>query len=220
MKGACAAEIREAAPLGATSTGPNCDEAALLVRVRAGDQRACDALVRRHGDAMLACARRFLRCDADSADAVQEAFLAAFRSLASFTGSSQLSTWLHRIVVNCCLMKLRRQKRRRTVPLDDLLPAFDETGHHLRPVAPWTDHPEDRLSQAELRRQVRACIDRLPDSYRTIILLRDIEELDTDQTATLLGVSRAVVKTRLHRAHQALRSLLEPLFLAAEPSGS
>jgi RNA polymerase sigma-70 factor (ECF subfamily) len=73
------------------------------------------------------------------------------------------------------------------------------------------------LNRAELRAQVRACIDRLPDLYRTIILLRDIEELDTQETAELLGVSLAVVKTRLHRAHQALRSLLEPLFRAPDP---
>jgi RNA polymerase sigma-70 factor, ECF subfamily len=195
---------------------PQDDEAVLVARVRCGEERACDTFVRRYGPAMLACARRFLRCDADSADAVQEAFVSAFRSIGSFTGISSLPTWLHRIVVNCCLMKLRGQKRRRTVSLDDLLPAFDEAGFHVHPVAAWREHPEEQLNRAEVRVQVRACIDRLPDAYRTIILLRDIEELDTDETAELLGVSRGVVKTRLHRAHQALRSLLEPLFLASE----
>jgi len=169
---------------------------------------------------MFACARRFLREDEDSADAVQEAFISAFRFIGSFTGGSQLGTWLHRIVINCCLMKLRRKKRQQTITLDDLLPAFDEAGRHLHPVVPWTGHPEERLDRAELQEQLRAYIDRLPESYRTIVLLRDIEQLDTAQTATLLGISRGVVKIRLHRAHQALRTLLEPLLVVAGANAS
>lgn len=192
------------------------DEASLVAQVRSGDKGACELLIRRHAGAMLACARRFLRCDEDSADAVQEAFVAAFRSLGSFSGRSRLSTWLHRIVVNCCLMKLRRQKRRQTQSLHDLLPSFDQSGHHVHPVAAWPELPEDHLLRTELRDQVRACIDQLPEPYRTIVLLRDIEALDTDQTAALLRVSREVVKTRLHRAHQALRSLLEPVVRGPE----
>ncbi len=191
------------------------DEADLVARVRAGDEGACETLVRRHGGAMLSCARRFLRCNEDSADAVQEAFVAAFRSIDRFTGSAQLRTWLHRIVVNCCLMKLRRQRRQRTVSIHDLLPAFSEDGHHAGRVAPWAHLPEDALSRTELCRQVRDCIDQLPNSYREIILLRDIEGLETQATAELLGVSTGVVKTRLHRARQALRSLLEPLLAGA-----
>jgi RNA polymerase sigma-70 factor (ECF subfamily) len=170
--------------------------------------------VRRHAGTLLAVARRFLSCEADSADAVQDAFVSAFQSLDTFAGNAQLSTWLHRIVVNHCLMKLRQRKRRRTVSLDGLLPAFDETGHHSRPVPAWAQPPEARLSQAETRAQVRACIDRLPEPYRAVLLLRDIEERDTDETAELLGLSRAAVKTRLHRARQALRTLLEPLLVS------
>jgi RNA polymerase sigma-70 factor (ECF subfamily) len=161
---------------------------------------------------MLAVARRFLGCEADSDDAVQDAFVSAFQSLDTFAGNARLATWLHRIVVNHCLMKLRQRKRRRTVSLDGLLPTFDETGHHTRPVTPWAQHPEERLSQAETRAQVRASIDRLPEPYRVVLLLRDIEERDTEETAELMGISRAAVKTRLHRARQALRTLLEPVF--------
>lgn len=192
------------------------EEADLIARIRAGDERACATLVRQHGGALLSVARRFLDSDEDSADAVQDAFLSAFRSIDTFAGNARLGTWLHRIVVNRCLMKLRQRKRFRTVRIEDLLPTFDETGRHARPVTPWAQHPEERLSQAETHAQVHACIARLPEPYRAVILLRDIEELDTDQTARRLRVSRASVKTRLHRARQALRTLLEDVFHRAE----
>jgi RNA polymerase sigma-70 factor (ECF subfamily) len=191
------------------------DEAELLRRVRSGDERASAELVREHAGALMACARRFLKNEDDSADVVQETFLSAFRSLDSFQAQSRLGTWLHRIAVNHCLMRLRRGKRAATVSIDELLPTFDESGHHANPVPPWTTRPEDHLTQAETRAQVRACIDRLPDPYRTVVLLRDIEGHDTQDTAKFLGISRDSVKIRLHRARQALRTLLEPIFCEA-----
>ena len=187
-------------------------DADLLRRLRAGDEQAYEVLVRQNSGRMLAVARRFLGYGEDSADAVQEAFCSAFQALDHFEGTSALSTWLHRIVVNACLMKLRSQRRQRTISIDDLLPTFDERGHHLQPVAPWSDQPGNRLARAETQNQIRACIDLLPDDYRTVLLLRDIEELDTEQTAEVLRISVPAVKTRLHRARQALRSLLEPMF--------
>lgn len=192
------------------------DDVELLKRVRAGDERACETLVRRHGGRMLAVARRLLLSEEDSTDAVQDAFLSAFRSLDGFEGNSALGTWLHRIVVNVCLMRLRARSRRREVRIDDLLPTFDETGHHSHPIRAWEDQGLARLTQAETRAQVWACIDQLPDPYREVLLLRDIEELDTEQTARLLGINPGAVKTRLHRARQALRTLLEPVVLGEE----
>ena len=189
------------------------EDVALLERIRAGDERACEALVRQHGGRLLAVARRFLRTEEDSADAVQDAFLSAFRSLEGFERNSTLGTWLHRIVVNVCLMRLRARSRSREVRIDDLLPTFDETGHHSHPVRAWKDDALARLPRAETRAHVRACIDRLPDPYREVLVLRDIEELDTEQTAQHLGINPGAVKTRLHRARQALRTLLEPLVL-------
>jgi RNA polymerase sigma-70 factor (ECF subfamily) len=193
------------------------DEAALVARLQAGDERAYEALVRGYGGTLLATACRFLGCAEDAADAVQDAFLSAFRSIQTFEGHARVGTWLHRIVVNHALMRLRRRKRRPTVRIEDVLPTFDETGHHTRPVRPWRD-ADDGLVRAETRAQVRACIDRLPETYRTVLLLRDIEGLDTDQAAQLLGTNNAVVKTRLHRARQALRTLLEPVFGEAVPA--
>ncbi len=193
-------------------------EAECLARIRAGDEEASAALVRKYVGRMLAVARRFLRSEEDSADAVQDAFLAAFHGLDRFAGHSTLGTWLHRILVNACLMKLRARSRCQQVSIEELLPAFDETGHHTRAVRSWKDQALARLTREELRNQVRACIDRLPDSYRTVLLLRDIEEWDTEQTARHLGIDPGAVKTRLHRARLALRTLVEPLVLDDRPT--
>jgi RNA polymerase sigma-70 factor (ECF subfamily) len=201
--GPTSASRRESAP------APDVD---LLKRLQAGEEQAYEVLVRQYSGRMLAVARRFLGYGDESADAVQEAFCSAFQAINQFEGASALSTWLHRIVVNACLMKLRTRSRRPTVSIEDLLPAFDETGHRLEPVAPWSDEPGNRLERVEMHNQVRTSIDRLPDDYRLVLLLRDMEELDTEQTAEVLGISVTAVKTRLHRARQALRRLLEPMF--------
>jgi RNA polymerase sigma-70 factor, ECF subfamily len=177
-------------------------EAGFSARLRAGDGAAYEALVQRCTPRLLAVAGRFLRSPEDRADAVQEALLRAYRSRQSFEGKARVSTWLHRIVVNVCLMKLRRRSRRAAeVPLDDSL--------HEAGASPG--HGASRLASAETQAQVRACIERLPESYRTVVVLRDLEELDTDQTARRIGATHGVVKTRLHRARRALRRLLAPL---------
>jgi len=191
------------------------DEQNLVRRLRAGDERAYEMLVHSYGPRLLSTAKRFLRCEEDAADAVQEAFVAAFRRLDTFGGDSRLYTWLHRIVVNACLMRLRSRSRKPTISMDELLPQFDNTGHHASRVSDWSQDAGERAATAEMRAHVRACIDQLPDAYRQILLLRDIEELDTQETADLLGESLANVKTRLHRARQALRALLAPTFLSA-----
>lgn len=188
------------------------DESNLIERLRNGDKRAFESLVREFGGRMLSTARRFMRCEQDAADAVQEAFINAFRKMETFDGDSRLYTWLHRIVVNACLMKLRSRSRKPAISIDDCLPQFDSNGHHELRVSSWSGDGYQHAAASEMRERVRACIDQLPDSYRQILLLRDIEELGTEETAKLLGESIANVKTRLHRARQALRTLLEPVF--------
>jgi RNA polymerase sigma-70 factor (ECF subfamily) len=187
------------------------DQAELTARLLAGDASAEEEFVRRHAPRMLTVARRYFRCEQDQADAVQEAFITAFRGIGNFSGQSKLSTWLHRIVINACLMKLRSQRSRPSLSIDDLLPQFDQTGHYADTVTSWSDGAPARLASSEMRGQVRACIDQLPEAYRTVLLLRDIEQYDTQETANLLGDTTTNVKTRLHRARQALRTLLEPL---------
>jgi len=182
----------------------------LLKRLQAGEEAAFDELVRLTGGRMLAVARRMLGNEEDAGDAVQDAYLSAFRSLDRFDGRSQLSTWLHRITVNACLMKLRSQRRRPERALEDLLPQFEADGHQANPSRPWKPSSEIGIETQDTRTLIRAKIQELPAQYREILMLRDIEELDTDETAQMLGLSNAAVKTRLHRARQALRTLLDP----------
>lgn len=189
------------------------NEHALLRALRAGEEPGFERLVRQYGGQMLAVARRFLRCEQDVADAVQEAFVSAFRSVEGFAGNSKIGTWLHRIVVNACLMKLRSDKSRPTTSIESLLPTFDETGHHSQRLAAWR-LPSEPLELSELRTMVRRCIADLPEPYRIVLLLRDIEELNTEETAKRLDISEAAVKVRLHRARQALRTLLDPILRA------
>ncbi|HSB64683.1 MAG TPA: sigma-70 family RNA polymerase sigma factor [Thermoanaerobaculia bacterium] len=193
-------------------TAEHADELTLSQRLCDGDEAAFEELVRDQAGRMLAVARRFLRSEDDARDAVQGAFCAAFRSIRSFRGHSTLSTWLHRIVVNECLMRLRSRSRRCEESLEGLLPTFDETGHSVTPFEKWPGGAEDALLSKERCVAVRAAIDRLPDSHRTVLLLRDIEDLDTPEVARILDLSPNAVKIRLHRARQALRTLLTPLF--------
>jgi RNA polymerase sigma-70 factor (ECF subfamily) len=192
------------------------NEEDILAAIRTGSEQAYAEFVRRYYGRMLAVARRFLRCDEDAADAVQDAFVSLVRSIGLFQGQSSLSTWLHRIVVNACLMKLRAKKSRPSVSMDELLPKFVEDGHHARPVRSWDEGPGHRLNSQELRRKVRECIDRLPDDYRAVLLLRDVEGLDTDAAAEILNTTSGNVKTRLHRARQALRTLLDKAVMGGE----
>lgn len=191
----------------------------LLERLRRGEEAAYEEFVRQESAHLLAVARRFLRNDEDAQDAVQQAFLSAFRALPEFAGGCRLSTWLHRIVTNVSLMKIRTRSRKPEQSIEDLLPQYLEDGHHAAPMSDWSVGAEQRLVQQETRAQVRAAIDRLPDAYRTVLVLRDIEELDTLETAKALGLSEGAVKTRLHRARQALAGLLEPVFAPDRLSG-
>lgn len=199
-----------------SNRSPQDDEASLLAGLRAGDQAAYEILVRTYSGRLLAVTRRLLRTEEDARDAVQDAFLSAFRALHTFEESSLLSTWLHRIGVNAALMKLRTRRRKPEEAIEDLLPKYledghREDGHRGNPTKPWKE-PEALLERKETRALVRECIDHLPESYRTVLLLRDIEELDTEEAAQLIGISPNAVKIRLHRARQALRTLLDPHF--------
>jgi RNA polymerase sigma-70 factor (ECF subfamily) len=149
-----------------------------------------------------------LRCEHDAADAVQEAFLSAFRSMDQFTHRFGISAWLRRIVINACLMKLRSEKYRRSRAMRAGAHSFDKVAHHSAP-SEWQapQHVEVR----ELRATVRRCINELPGPYRSALVLRDIDDLDTQETADRLGISPAAVKVRLHRARQMLRARLDPM---------
>lgn len=192
------------------------DDDALVARLRSGDDEAFELVVRTYSGRLLAVARRILGNDEDGRDAVQDALLSAFRSLERFEGGSLLSTWLHRITVNAALMKLRTRRRKPEESIENLLPVYKDDGHHQEAFSSWSEPVDVAMTRAEHRAAVRRCIDQLPDSYRTVLLLRDIEELDTEEAARMLGISGNAVKIRLHRARQALRTLLAPHFRSAQ----
>jgi RNA polymerase sigma-70 factor (ECF subfamily) len=193
---------------------PADDEAQLVLALKSGNEEAFETLVRTYAGRMLSVAKRFLSAE-DCDDAVQETFISALQNIDRFESNARLWTWLYRILVNCCLMKIRSAKRSRTISIEETLPQFDRTGHHVAHPRAWPDDPLAQVSQNEMQSKVRECIDLLPESYRTVLVLRDIEQRDTDETAGILGCTRANVKTRLHRARQALRTILEPIVLDA-----
>jgi RNA polymerase sigma-70 factor (ECF subfamily) len=155
-------------------------------------------------------ARRFLPLEEEARDAVQDAFLSAYKSIGRFEAGSSLSTWLHRIVINASLMKLRSKRRKPEESIDHLLPRFREDGHQLQPAEAWPVSAEEMVQRMQTSELVRSLIDQLPESYRVVLIMRDLEEMSTEETAEALGVTPNAVKVRLHRARQALRALLEP----------
>jgi RNA polymerase sigma-70 factor (ECF subfamily) len=184
-------------------------DAMLVARLQAGDPDAYETVVRIHGGRLLSVARRFLPNNEDAQDAVQEAFIKAFRAIGTFEERAQLHTWLHRILVNTALMKIRSRKRRPEESIDDLLPTFQADGHQTTESRDWSDAIFERKETAAM---VRLAIAQLPDLYRVVLTLRDIEERDTIETAAAIGTTTTVVKVRLHRARQALRTLLDREF--------
>ncbi len=184
------------------------EEARVLEGLRNGDDDAYEIMVRRYGGRMLAAARRILHNESDARDAIQDAFLSVFRSIGDFAGDAALGTWLHRIVINAALMQVRSRRRRCEEPIEPLLPRFDESGDWAQEVCPAIA-VDDLQESRERLALVRQCINQLPERYRAVLLLRDIEDLDTEQTARLLNVTPTAVKVRLHRARQALKTLIE-----------
>jgi RNA polymerase sigma-70 factor (ECF subfamily) len=188
------------------------DESRLLARLRANEESAFEEFVRAYSPRLFLVARRIVGNDEEARDVIQEAFLSAFRSIDRFAGDSRLSTWLHRIVINTALMKLRRRRRKPEESIEPLLPAFQTDGHYAERFSAWTEPADRALSRKETQAAVRRHIDELPESFRTVLLLRDIEGLSTEDTASLLETTPNAVKIRLHRARQALRTLLAPHF--------
>jgi RNA polymerase sigma-70 factor (ECF subfamily) len=197
---------------------PGLDEAGLVDRVRAGDPAAFEALMRRHNRRLYRAARSLLRDAAEAEDAVQEAYLAAYRSLGSFRGDASLATWLTRIVVNECMARLRRQSRRNNIlPIAASRGAdFGETDTVDQAPPPRDQEtPERSLARAELRVLLERRIDGLPEDFRAVFVLRSVEELSVEETAVSLGIPESTVRTRHFRARSLLReSIAQDLEIA------
>jgi RNA polymerase sigma-70 factor, ECF subfamily len=180
----------------------------LAQRIAGGDAAAFEVLMRRHNRLLYRTARGILRDDHEAEDCVQEAYLQAYRSIERFRAEARLSTWLVRIVINQALEKLRRHKREDgTVALDNVV----DLEQHMDTMSAMTsepERPEMAAARHELRRMLESRIDRLPDAFRTVFILRALEELSVEETAACLGIPEATVRTRFFRARSQLREAI------------
>jgi RNA polymerase sigma-70 factor (ECF subfamily) len=193
-------------------------EAELVSTAARGNARAFERLMRQYNRTMFRTARAILKDDAEAEDALQDAYLHAYRSLGTFRADARFSTWLARIVVNESLMRLRKLSRRASIvpiqaaaPVDEVEQVSDDA----------MEKPETSAARAEMRRLLEAQIDLLPDAYRTVFMLRAVEEMSVEETAAVLGVPEATVRTRFFRARSLLREgLAQKIDLACEDAFS
>ena len=181
------------------------DDMGLVHRVMRHDHGAFEIIMRRHNAKLFRVARAILKNDADAEDALQEAYLAAFRAMDRFQGAATLSTWLTRIVINEALGRLRKRKR------DDVVVGFVAEGRHLpEPLehavnSSSSESPEQITFQTQLRQLLEQKIDALPLTFRTVFIMREVEDMTVEETAECLSIPATTVRTRLHRARAKLR---------------
>ncbi len=191
----------------------------LVDRFRAGDRRAFEELVRRHRSRIYHLALRMTKNEQEALEIVQETFLSAYRKLPEFRGESAVGSWIHRIAANFALMRLRHKKVVDEVeePLETEDGKFRPDGHWDEgPAGFWGRRADDIVLDTELRGQINTAVDALPDSYRAVFLLRDIEGLSYDEIADALQTTVPAIKSRLHRARLSLRERLAHYFEARE----
>ena len=186
------------------------DEAEMLAQARTGDTQAFSNLIQRYEGKIFRLAQHITQNREDAEDVLQETFLKAYEHLDQFQGNSKFYTWIVRIAVNQALMKLRKRKSDRSVSLDEGV----DTGEDIvaREIAAWDENPEERYSREELNVILDSAVQSLAPTYRAVFLLRDVEELSTDETAEALDLSIPAVKSRLLRARLQLRDKLTQFF--------
>jgi RNA polymerase sigma-70 factor (ECF subfamily) len=193
-------------------TPPVSDEE-LVERARAKDFSAFEQLLDRYEDKIFRLAYRFVRNETEAKEVLQDTFLSIWRKLDTFKGDSQFGSWLYRVAANTALMRLRAQRRHPEISTEELpIGYLDSYGQVPPPGENWSKRPDDELQSDELRRHIQTAVDGLPEIYRTVFLLRDVEGLSTEETGDILGISVPTVKTRLHRARIALRDNISGYF--------
>jgi RNA polymerase sigma-70 factor (ECF subfamily) len=186
------------------------DESVLVSQAREGDTRAFGELVRRYEGKIFRLAQHVTNNREDAEDVLQETFMKAYEHLDQFKGDSKFYTWIVRIAVNQSLMKLRRRKTDKSVSLDEQIDTGEDT--IVREIAAWDEDPEQRFSREELGEILDHAVDSLEPAYRSVFVLRDVEEFSTEETAEALGLSVPAVKSRLLRARLQLREKLTRYF--------
>jgi RNA polymerase sigma-70 factor (ECF subfamily) len=196
---------------------PELTDPELAARITQGDRDAFAVVMRRHNRALYRAARAVLRNDADAEDAVQDAWLQAYDAIGGWRGDAKLSTWLTRIAVNAALQRLRKRTRTAEIIRMDGEVPMDVSGDHdgATPVAP--DRPDLAAMRGETRRLIEKAVDALPDAFRVVFMLRAVEEMSVEETASALGIPEATVRSRFFRARSQLReSLAREIDLAVE----
>jgi RNA polymerase sigma-70 factor (ECF subfamily) len=185
---------------------------ALVERLRQADASALELLMERYSPRIYRVAFGITRNHAEAEEVVQDVFLTLFRKIDTFEGRAAIGTWLYRVAANAALIKRRGKRVELEVSLEDCLPTFRADGHREGDrawvLADWSETPESELLAGEAREILERALERLPEHYRALLVLRDVEELSNEEVAEILGESVSSVKSRLHRARMALREIL------------
>ena len=189
------------------------DDRELLARAQAGDMSAFEALVGKHEEKVYGLALRMTRSEADAAEIAQDTFLSAYQHLSEFRGEAAFGSWVHRIAANNALMRLRRQKVVDIVSDDLASPEFTDRGSLAEaPESDWSKRADDKIIEDEPGRAIQAATDALPEGYREVFLLKDVEGLSYEEISEMVGISVPAVKSRLHRARLALREAIDAFY--------
>lgn len=194
--------------MGGRCGGTDEKESTLIEQLKAGDDQAFEALFRRYGSRVYRQAINLVRNPADAEEVVQEVFLTVYEKAKTFRGDSTFSTWLYRVTANVALGRLRKRKGGEEISIDEYLPRFRDDGHHLGPIADWSQEADKLLLTNDLRQIVRQAIDQLPPVDRAVVVMSDIEGIANREISEALGLTVPAVKARLHRTRLFLRGML------------
>lgn len=189
-------------------------DADIVKQVKGGNKQAFGELIKRYQQKVYSLALKITKNEADAREVKQEAFMNAFAKLSTFRGDSAFSSWLYRVTANAALMLVRMRRRESADSIDDLMPRFDADQRHLFPMPEWTTHADRVFERKEIHTVVNDGFSSLPEGYRVILFLREVEFLSNQEIAEVLSISVAAVKSRLHRARLVLRDHLSPYYYA------
>ena len=185
------------------------DEQQLISQLKARNDAALETLMARYETKVFGLARRVTGNREDAEEVLQDVFLTVVQKIETFRGDSKLSTWIYRVATNASLMKLRKRPKVQMLPLEEELgPAIDARGQLTAPIVDWTRLPPDQLERKELVQRIEQVMEQLPEEYRSVFVLRDIEGLSAEEACEVLNLSVAALKSRLHRARLFMRKQL------------
>jgi RNA polymerase sigma-70 factor, ECF subfamily len=189
------------------------EDEVLLERLRKGSPEAVSELLRLFQGKIFNLAMSILKNESDAEEATQDVFMTVIRKADTFKGNSALYSWMYRICVNTCLMRLRGKRRNDTVSIEEFMPVFTEEGMHASPMDDWSKEVERKALNEELGQMIRKFTDQLSEKYKVVFVLSDVEGLSNEETAQILGLTVPAVKSRLHRARLYLREQLSRYLL-------